>query len=101
MRIRNLAIPAAAALLAACGGGGDPEVTQYGPNPDLPEPQRGLLPNMDIASPAGWGDRWAVEGEPPPLLVHDACGAELEQLLRCPRCGVEVTPTHIRSRHPA
>ena len=47
-----------------------------------------------------WGDRWAVGGQPPTLLVHDACGAELEQLLRCPDCGIEVTPTHIRSRHP-
>lgn len=48
-----------------------------------------------------WGDRWAVDGDPPTLLVHDACGAELEQLLRCPACNVAVTPTHIRSRHPA
>ena len=48
-----------------------------------------------------WGDRWAVHGAPATTLVHDACGAELEQLLRCPDCGVEVTPTHIRSRHPA
>ena len=32
-----------------------------------------------------WGDRWAADGEPPTLLVHDACGTELEQLLRCPR----------------
>jgi DNA-binding HxlR family transcriptional regulator len=47
-----------------------------------------------------WGDRWAVAGEPPTQLVHDACGHELEQLLRCPVCGVEVTPTHIRSRTP-
>ena len=56
MTARFLTLSAAAALLAGCGGGGDPEVAQYGPNPDLPEPQRGLLPNMDIASPAGWGD---------------------------------------------
>lgn len=48
-----------------------------------------------------WGDRWANEGDPPTLLVHDSCGTELEQLLRCPECDVEVTPTHIRSRHPA
>jgi len=48
-----------------------------------------------------WGDRWAVPGDPPTLLVHDACGTELEQLLRCPACDVEVTATHIRSRHPA
>jgi DNA-binding HxlR family transcriptional regulator len=46
-----------------------------------------------------WGDRWANDGEPPTVLVHDACGAELEQLVRCPDCDVEVTPTHIRSRH--
>lgn len=26
-------------------------------NPDLPPPQRGLLPSMRIAKPAGWGDR--------------------------------------------
>ncbi len=26
-------------------------------NPDLPAPQRGLLPNMGIAQPAPWGDR--------------------------------------------
>ncbi|WP_444542881.1 PQQ-dependent sugar dehydrogenase [Kushneria pakistanensis] len=29
----------------------------YGPNPDLPEPQRGLLPDMEVLEPAEWGDR--------------------------------------------
>jgi DNA-binding HxlR family transcriptional regulator len=48
-----------------------------------------------------WGDRWAMGGDAPTLLVHDACGSELEQVLRCPTCEVPVTPTHIRSRHPA
>jgi glucose/arabinose dehydrogenase len=28
---------------------------QYGPNPNLPEPQRGLLPSMKIPRPANWG----------------------------------------------
>ena len=42
---------------AGCGGGGDPDAAQFGPNPELPDPQRGLLPSMTIASPAGWGDR--------------------------------------------
>ncbi|WP_324808971.1 sorbosone dehydrogenase family protein [Sphingomonas sp. LY29] len=41
--------------LAACGS--DPAADQYGPNPNLPKPHRGLLPNMTIADPAGWGDR--------------------------------------------
>lgn len=43
------------ALLSSCGT--DPDATQHGPNPDLPERQRGLLPSMKIAEPAGWGNR--------------------------------------------
>jgi glucose/arabinose dehydrogenase len=31
--------------------------TQFGANPQLPPPQRGLLPDMTIASPASWGNR--------------------------------------------
>jgi glucose/arabinose dehydrogenase len=30
---------------------------QQGANPELPPPQRGLLPDMRIAKPTGWGDR--------------------------------------------
>jgi glucose/arabinose dehydrogenase len=30
---------------------------QHGANPELPPPERGLLPDMRIAAPAGWGDR--------------------------------------------
>jgi glucose/arabinose dehydrogenase len=52
---RFLPILAAAAFLTNCAD--DPEITQYGPSPDLPEQQRGLIPSMTIASPAGWGDR--------------------------------------------
>ncbi len=44
----------AAFLPAGCGSDADP--VRYGPNPTLPEPQRGLLPSMKIASPAGWAD---------------------------------------------
>ncbi|MCY7271587.1 MAG: sorbosone dehydrogenase family protein, partial [Sphingomonas bacterium] len=59
MILTRLAIIATgAALLAACGS--DRDIVQYGPNPDLPEQQRGLLPNMTIADPAGWGDRRPV-----------------------------------------
>ena len=43
------------ALLAACRGETAP--TQYGPNPELPQPYRGTLPNMVIAEPSPWGDR--------------------------------------------
>ena len=40
----------AALAFSACGS--DPEPPQYGANPQLPEPQRGLLPSMKIAKPA-------------------------------------------------
>ncbi len=44
---------------SACGG--DPAPSQYGANPELPDPHRGLLPSMQIATPAEWGnDRPAV-----------------------------------------
>ncbi|GAA5236267.1 sorbosone dehydrogenase family protein [Verticiella sediminum] len=49
------ALIASSALLAGCGA--EPQPLQYGANPDLPEPRRGLLPNMTIAKPAPWGDR--------------------------------------------
>ena len=56
--IRLAIIATGAALLAACGS--DRDIVQYGPTPDLPEQQRGLLPNMTIADPAGWSDRRPV-----------------------------------------
>ena len=54
-RSNLLAVAAISALLAGCGS--DPDPVQYGPNPTLPDMQRGLLPNMEIANPAEWGDR--------------------------------------------
>jgi glucose/arabinose dehydrogenase len=52
---RLFTIVAISALLGACGG--EPEPLQYGANPELPSPQRGLLPDMVIAEPAEWGDK--------------------------------------------
>ena len=52
---RLVALAGAATLLAGCGA--DPEERVFGPNPTLPEKQRGILPSMTIADPAGWGDR--------------------------------------------
>ena len=51
---RFLFLIAGAAVLTACSG--EPEPLQYGASPDLPAPQRGLLPDMSVAPPAGWGD---------------------------------------------
>jgi len=50
-----LAMAATSFLLGACED--NSEVTRYGTNPDLPQQQRGLLPSMTIADPAGWGNR--------------------------------------------
>lgn len=44
----------AAAVIAVAAA--DPDGGQQGANPDLPPPQRGLLPSMRIAEPAGWGE---------------------------------------------
>jgi glucose/arabinose dehydrogenase len=55
MKYANLLpLAALAALLTACG---DPEAPQYGPDPQLPDPKRGLLPSMKVADPAEWGDQ--------------------------------------------
>jgi glucose/arabinose dehydrogenase len=54
IRLVFITLVAATGLLAACGS--DPDPSQYGPDPNLPEQQRGLLPSMSVASPTGWGD---------------------------------------------
>src|SRR3546814_2699138 len=56
MRCTSLfAVLALPALLTACGS--DPDAAPYGPEPKLPDRQRGLLPSMEIANPAKWGDQ--------------------------------------------
>lgn len=46
------------ALMLAASGANAFDVEQpFGPNPTLPEPQRGLLPDMTVPEPAEWGDR--------------------------------------------
>jgi glucose/arabinose dehydrogenase len=51
MTARALWMGATLALAAAASGAQQPA------NPELPPPQRGLLPSMRIAEPAGWGER--------------------------------------------
>ncbi len=50
-----LALAVAAAGLVSCSGS-DPEPAQFGPTPNLPEQSRGLLPNIKVFEPAGWGN---------------------------------------------
>jgi glucose/arabinose dehydrogenase len=42
--------------LTLSGCGSDSLQSQVGANPQLPEPRRGLLPNMTISKPAQWGN---------------------------------------------
>lgn len=54
----GLSLAAALAVtLAACNPSPQPIERQFGPNPDLPPPRRGVLPNMTVASPEAWGER--------------------------------------------
>ncbi len=54
MRPVRLSIGFVAVVVAACGGA--PPPAQYGVEPSLPEPQRGLLPDMKVSKPSPWGD---------------------------------------------
>jgi glucose/arabinose dehydrogenase len=44
-------------LLGASGNSAAQPEQPYGANPTLPEPQRGLLPDMTVPEPAEWGDQ--------------------------------------------
>jgi len=55
-RGRGAALSLLALALAACSGKA-PELAQHGATPQLPAPERGLLPDMTIAEPSGWGDQ--------------------------------------------
>jgi len=46
-----------AVLLAGCGMGGEDTDQEYGATPNLPEPERGILPSMKIAEPTPWSDQ--------------------------------------------
>ncbi|QCP14915.1 PQQ-dependent sugar dehydrogenase [Pseudoduganella umbonata] len=54
--MKPLACLGMALLLAACTENGDSQQAR-GPDPRLPEPERGLLPSMKIAEPVAWGSQ--------------------------------------------
>jgi glucose/arabinose dehydrogenase len=56
--VRLSALAVFSFLFSACGG--DTQPPQFGPAPQLPEPQRQLLPTLQIAEPAEWGHRRPV-----------------------------------------
>lgn len=58
-----------ALMLAGCGGGAPPIETTYGPDPELPAPQTGPLPVVEIADAAGWADAAAAPTAPAGFAV--------------------------------
>jgi len=63
MNARTLVAAAACIALGACSSGGHDNFdksTQYGPDPQLPEPSRALLPRMNVSKVVGW-----AQGETP------------------------------------
>jgi len=54
--LHSVSLLALFVLLSACGKEPEAVSGQYGAEPKLPEPYRGLLPTMKIASPTPWGD---------------------------------------------
>ncbi len=53
---RYLMMLPVAAFLVACGEEPGPVERTVGLSPELPEPKRGILPNMTISKPMEWGD---------------------------------------------
>ena len=64
-----------ALFLSACGGGEPDSAQVYGPDPKLPEPERGILPSMKIAEPAEWGDQLPTV---PPAFTVTAIATDLK-----------------------
>src|SRR3546814_3967841 len=81
MRCTSLfAVLALPALLTACGS--DPDAAQYGPEPKLPDRQRGLLPSMEIANPAQWGDQQPMVPQGYTITRSEEHTSELQSLMR-------------------
>jgi glucose/arabinose dehydrogenase len=54
--MRSSLIIGALAVALSAGSALAQQPAKYGANPELPEPERGLLPTMKIPRPVGWGD---------------------------------------------
>jgi DNA-binding HxlR family transcriptional regulator len=48
-----------------------------------------------------WGDRHAMEGPPPVVVVHRDCGGELDDRRMCTRCATALGPYDVRGRFTA
>jgi DNA-binding HxlR family transcriptional regulator len=58
----------------------------------------GLELSPILVSLMQWGDRWLSEDGAPTLLVHEACGTEVDLGFHCFTCERDFSPTEISSR---
>ncbi len=56
MKMRMISLAALSLAVTACSVDSDPDLNETGPRPDLPEVSESLVPSMNIATPAQWGD---------------------------------------------
>ena len=47
---------------------------------------------------AHWGDAYESPSGKPREFFHSQCGHEVESLMHCPRCGLDVRPEELRAR---
>jgi len=88
-RSNALAFMSIALLLGACGEKGA-DTQARGPDPKLPEQQRGLLPSRKIADPTPWGDQKPTV---PEVYSVTAIATDLQvprQTLVLPNCDIIV-----------
>jgi DNA-binding HxlR family transcriptional regulator len=51
-----------------------------------------------LMSLLSWGDRHAIDGPPPVVMVHRDCGGRIDDRRMCVRCGDAVGPSEVRGR---
>ena len=51
-----------------------------------------------LMSLLSWGDRHAIDGPPPVVVVHRDCGGQIDDHRMCVRCGNAVGPADVRVR---
>jgi DNA-binding HxlR family transcriptional regulator len=74
------------------GATGDQETREYVLTPK----GRDLVPV--IIALTAWGDRWSAPDGPPIIYVHEGCGGEVHQQLRCESCGATPPPDEVTVR---
>jgi DNA-binding HxlR family transcriptional regulator len=50
-----------------------------------------------LMSLLSWGDRYAIEGAPPVVVVHRDCGGGVDERRLCARCGAPLGPRDVRA----